>query len=69
MITTSDFDEDGVADELPAGDITAVTLFKAAMTVPGREWPDDPDRRAAAERGESLIAQIGCPACHRPVLI
>ena len=69
VITTSDFDEDGVADELTAGDITAVTLFQAAMNVPGRVWPDDPERRAAAERGESLFAQIGCTDCHRPVLI
>ena len=32
VITTSDFDEDGVADELTAGDITAVTLTSLGRT-------------------------------------
>jgi len=69
LVTTPDFDEDGVPDELTAGDITALTLFQAAMNIPGRVWPDDPERRAAAERGERLFAQIGCTDCHRPALV
>ncbi|MCS6815825.1 MAG: hypothetical protein N0A16_07590 [Blastocatellia bacterium] len=69
LITTPDYDEDGVPDELSVGDITALTLFQAAMNVPGRVWPDDPARRAAAERGERLFEQIGCSDCHRPALI
>jgi hypothetical protein len=68
-IVTPDFDEDGVPDELTVGDVTALTLFQAAMNIPGRVWPDDPVRRAAAERGERLFAQIGCTDCHRPALI
>ncbi|GBC77361.1 hypothetical protein HRbin08_00837 [bacterium HR08] len=56
-------------DELTVGDVTAVTLFQAAMNIPGRVLPDDPERRAAAERGEHLFAQIGCTDCHRPALI
>ncbi|MCS6803803.1 MAG: di-heme oxidoredictase family protein [Acidobacteriota bacterium] len=69
LITTPDFDQDGVPDELTVGDITALTLFQAAMNIPGRVLPDDPVRRAAAERGERLFAQIGCTDCHRPALV
>lgn len=69
LIATPDFDQDGVPDELTAGDITALTLFQAAMNIPGRVLPDDPMRRTAAERGEQLFAAIGCTDCHRPALI
>ncbi|MGH9767576.1 MAG: di-heme oxidoredictase family protein [Blastocatellia bacterium] len=68
VIATSDFDEDGVADEMSAGDITAATVFQAAMNIPGRVIPDDPARRMAAQRGESLFASIGCADCHIPAL-
>ncbi|MDX2032995.1 MAG: di-heme oxidoredictase family protein [Blastocatellia bacterium] len=67
-IATNDFDEDGVADELTIGDITAATIFQAAMNVPGRVISNDPARRLAAERGEGLFAQIGCTECHIPML-
>lgn len=56
VITTSDFDEDGVFDELTAGDITAATIFQAALNIPGRVLPGDRARRAAAERGEESFA-------------
>jgi hypothetical protein len=67
-INTNDFDEDGVADELSVGDITAAVIFQAAMNVPGRVIPDDTNRRAAAQRGEDRFAQIGCTDCHKPTL-
>jgi hypothetical protein len=67
-ITTNDFDEDGVADELTVGDITAATLFQVAMNVPGRVLSNDSARRAAAERGEARFTQIGCTDCHKPSL-
>jgi hypothetical protein len=69
IITTNDFDEDGVPDELTVGDITAVTIFQVAMNIPGRVLADDPVRRAAAQRGEVRFAEIGCTDCHRPMLI
>lgn len=69
LIATRDFDEDGVPDELTVGDITAATIFQAAMNIPGRVFPDDPVRRAAAQRGEELFAEIGCADCHRPTLV
>ncbi|NBC96069.1 MAG: hypothetical protein GVY27_06910 [Deinococcus-Thermus bacterium] len=64
----ADFDADGHAGELTAGDITAATLFQAALPPPGRAWPEAPVLRDAAERGEALFAEIGCAACHRPAL-
>jgi len=44
VITTNDFDEDGVPDELTVGDVTAATIFQVAMNIPGRVIPDDPLR-------------------------
>jgi hypothetical protein len=69
IITTNDFDEDGVPDELTVGDITAATIFQAAMNIPGRVIPSDYRRRAAAQRGEALFEDIGCTDCHRPQLL
>jgi len=69
IITTDDFDEDGIPDELTAGDITAATIFQVAMNIPGRVIPDDPLRRTAAERGEARFAEIGCTHCHKSSLI
>jgi hypothetical protein len=67
-ITTDDFDEDGVPDELSVGDITAATLFQVALNVPGRVIASDQQRRAAAARGEARFADIGCATCHVPAL-
>src|SRR5215468_3064506 len=69
MITTDDFDQDGVPNELTVGDITATTLFQVAMNVPGRVIPSDSNRLAAARRGESSFEDIGCADCHRPTLL
>jgi hypothetical protein len=68
LITTNDFDEDGFPDEMTVGDITASTIFQAAMNIPGRVIPSDYQRRAAAQRGESRFGEIGCADCHRPTL-
>ncbi|MGH9764802.1 MAG: di-heme oxidoredictase family protein, partial [Blastocatellia bacterium] len=67
-ITTNDFDEDGVPDELSVGDITAATLFQVAMNIPGRVISSEPVRKAAAQQGETLFAEIGCADCHKPAL-
>lgn len=68
LITTRDFDEDGVMDELSVGDITASTIFQAAMNIPGRVVPSDTSRRIGAQSGENLFAEIGCTDCHIPAL-
>jgi CxxC motif-containing protein (DUF1111 family) len=64
----TDRDADGVRDELTEGDVTAATIFQASLPVPGRVLPESPVARAAAERGETLFAEIGCAHCHVPAL-
>jgi cytochrome c peroxidase len=66
---TDDFDEDGVADELTIGDITAATLFQAALNTPGQVISRDPRRARAVERGRASFETIGCAECHRPSLV
>lgn len=62
----TDPDGDGVVNELTVGDITAVTIYQAALAIPGRLIPrkfkDDIDR------GEQLFSQIGCTTCHVPAM-
>lgn len=65
---TRDFDEDGIEDELTEGDITALALFQAALSVPGQVLPRDPVESAAIQRGETLFSNAGCAACHIPEL-
>ncbi len=67
-IMDADFDRDGVQRELTIGDITAVTLFQAALGTPGRLLPAQPERHQDAIRGEALFDQIGCTTCHVPEL-
>ncbi|MCY4009348.1 MAG: hypothetical protein OXF22_06310 [Anaerolineaceae bacterium] len=67
-IGVPDFDQDGVERELTIGDITALTIYQAALATPGRVMPEDPARRAAAIRGEQVFAAIGCTSCHIPEL-
>jgi hypothetical protein len=44
-----DPDRDDVTDELTVGDVTAVTIFQAALPAPGRARPRDPQRRIFSE--------------------
>jgi len=64
----ADPDLDGVVNELTVGDITAVTIFQAALPAPGPVPSQIPARRRAAARGEALFKQIGCGSCHLPTL-
>src|SRR5437660_1363767 len=64
----TDPDGDGVKNELTRADITAVTLFQAAMAVPGRVIPNDPEIEHAVVKGEELFGRIGCSSCHIPRL-
>jgi CxxC motif-containing protein (DUF1111 family) len=50
------------------GDITAATIFQAALNVPGQVIPRDPRRARAVNRGGATFAAIGCADCHRPTL-
>jgi cytochrome c peroxidase len=64
----ADFDEDGVADELGTGDVTALTVFQASLPPPAGYEPENPAWRAAAARGARRFETIGCASCHRPTL-
>lgn len=61
-----DADLDGYANELTVGDITAITVYQAALPVPTRAAIRDPALRKVVVRGERLFADTGCAACHRP---
>ncbi len=64
-----DYDGDGVAHELTVGDITAASIFQAALGVPGRVLPDDAAGQAEVEAGERLFETVGCTSCHLPELM
>lgn len=64
-----DHDQDGVVNELSVGDITAATIYQAALGAPTRVPSKVPARRAAAQQGEALFAQIGCTQCHMAELV
>ena len=64
----TDPDGDGVMNELTRADVTAVCLFQATMTVPGRVIPNDPEIEAAVLVGERRFEAIGCVQCHVPAL-
>jgi cytochrome c peroxidase len=64
----TDPDQDGVADELSVGDVTAATIWQASRSAPGRLLPAHPARRAAAARGEVHFEAAGCAGCHVPSL-
>lgn len=65
---SDDFDQDGIDHELSVGDITAVTIYQAALNVPGQVLPDDVDALRAVLRGERHFETVGCADCHRPSL-
>ena len=71
-----DFDGDGVERELTTGDITAITLYQAGLSVPGRLIPDDRAVEDAILLGEYLFHEkfedgvaLGCNGCHIPQLL
>jgi cytochrome c peroxidase len=58
---TKDFDQDGVEDEFSLGQVSAITLFQAALPAPD-------NRRYAQHAGFALFKQAQCTACHIPEL-
>lgn len=61
-------DGDSVRIEATRADVTALTLFQAAMAVPGRVIPRDPEIERAVLMGEQLFTKVGCATCHIPEL-
>ncbi len=64
----ADPDGDQFSDEMTRADVTAVSVFQAAMAVPGRVIPDDPAIEAAVREGERQFQNMGCVSCHVPAL-
>jgi CxxC motif-containing protein (DUF1111 family) len=68
----SDFDGDGVERELTIGDITAATIFQAAMGVPIQVLPKSMEEQIVVNLGQTLFEDavqdggIGCSSCHIP---
>lgn len=62
----ADYDGDGVSRELTVGDVTALTIFQAALGVPGRMMPPTAEARDEVVRGERLFTEVGCASCHVP---
>ena len=56
----TDPDGDGFKNELTRADITAATIYQAALQVPGRVIPRDPEIERAVLLGERTFEQIGC---------
>lgn len=61
-----DPDGDGVSGELTVGDITAATIWQAALNTPGQVIPNEPAAALAILRGERTFSRIGCASCHVP---
>src|SRR5215472_5052252 len=57
-----DADGDGFVNELTRADVTAASIYQAALQVPGRVIGSD--RVANIQDGEALFASIGCASCH-----
>jgi hypothetical protein len=62
----TDPDEDGVTNELLIGDVTAVTIFQAALPAPVVTTQGVDPRTAA--HGAEVFNQVGCTGCHMPSL-
>src|SRR5262245_46436262 len=62
----TDPDGDGVANELLVGDVTAASIFQAALPVPV-QVPAGADS-GTVERGRRAFSQVGCAGCHVPAL-
>lgn len=74
----TDADQDGVANEMSIGDITAMTAYIAAQPRPvsrlelsqrfGGRFALSPAEARAIREGERTFSRIGCAECHRPSL-
>jgi Di-haem oxidoreductase, putative peroxidase len=60
----SDADGDGFTNELTTADLTAVSMYQATLSVPGRVIPNDPAVERANVLGEAVFNKIGCATCH-----
>jgi hypothetical protein len=66
--TGTDPDGDGFANEMSRAEVTATSLFQAAMGVPGRVIPRNDAIESAVLNGEIKFRAVGCDSCHVPWL-
>ncbi len=59
-----DQDGDGFRNEMTRADVTAVSVYQAALPVPGRVIPRDREVEDAVLAGEQAFDRIGCASCH-----
>lgn len=62
----TDPDLDTYTNELTEGDITAASVWQAALDTPTQVLPDHPAQRQAVAQGEKVFDAIGCTSCHVP---
>ena len=62
----NDADGDGFVDEMSRAEVTAATVFQAALPVPGRRIPRYRPVEDAVRLGEQKFLEIGCSSCHVP---
>ncbi|MBC8095602.1 MAG: hypothetical protein H7Y43_07305 [Akkermansiaceae bacterium] len=60
----TDLDGDGFQNEMTRADMTAISLYQAAMAAPGRVIPNDPEIENAVLNGERVFDKAGCARCH-----
>ena len=60
----TDFDNDGVERELTIGDQTAISIWQAQLSTPGRVMPKGKQNREMVKSGEQIFDSIGCTSCH-----
>ena len=63
-----DPDGDGYVNEMTRAEVTAASVFQAAMPIPGRVIPNDPEVEEAVLIGEAKFEEVGCAVCHVPNL-
>lgn len=76
LVGAEDGDFDGVTEELSVGDVTALTVYMAALERPTSRLeldrfgiqPLESSERARIEQGEKLFNRSGCAECHVPAM-
>jgi hypothetical protein len=64
--TGTDPDGDSFMNEMSRAEVTATSLFQAAMGIPGRVIPRDDTIEKAVLNGEVKFRAVGCDSCHVP---
>ena len=64
----TDFDEDGIENEIGGGDVAALTAWQAALPSPVQKISDDNQSSEMVAKGERAFDALGCSSCHVPSL-